>query len=143
MTSSEVATMDFVRNHLGIPAPKVLAWNSKAETNAVGAEYIIMETAKGVELASVWGTMNSKQKKNVVTSLAALEQNMVNAKFSKYGSLYYKDDLTAAQCASGPLLARGTRNLGATEKFSIGPIAHRNFYEDERGLMNLNRGPCE
>ena len=141
MTSSEVATMDFVRNHLGIPAPKVLAWNSNAKTNPVGAEYIIMETAQGVELASVWRTMDSKQKKNVVNSLAAMEQNLLKAKFAQYGGLYYKDDIPESTRASGPLFAPGTRKFGDTSKFAIGPIAHRNFYEDERGAMNLNRGP--
>ncbi|KAB8266313.1 hypothetical protein BDV32DRAFT_134276 [Aspergillus pseudonomiae] len=47
-TASEVATMDFVRNTLGIPVPKVLAWSSKAKKNLVGAEYIIMEKVLGV-----------------------------------------------------------------------------------------------
>ncbi|OJZ84394.1 hypothetical protein ASPFODRAFT_62373 [Aspergillus luchuensis CBS 106.47] len=42
-TASEVATMDFVRNKLSTPVPKVLAWSSNASENPVGAEYIIME----------------------------------------------------------------------------------------------------
>ncbi|KAH6678552.1 hypothetical protein B0J14DRAFT_625117 [Halenospora varia] len=32
-TASEVATMDFARNVLGTPVPKVFAWSSKAEEN--------------------------------------------------------------------------------------------------------------
>src|SRR3954447_7668020 len=44
MTASEVATMDFLRTRLDIPAPKVFAWSSRANSdNPVGAEYIIME----------------------------------------------------------------------------------------------------
>ncbi|KLO07313.1 hypothetical protein SCHPADRAFT_984297 [Schizopora paradoxa] len=43
LTASEVATLDFVRNAMSIPAPKVLAWNSRAESTPVGTEFIILE----------------------------------------------------------------------------------------------------
>ncbi|KAG2347161.1 hypothetical protein BDR05DRAFT_958638 [Suillus weaverae] len=140
MTSSEVATMDFVRHNLAIPVPKILAWSSHAANNGVGAEYIIMESAPGVQLSTVWRTMDSRQKKNVVNSLVALEQNMLNAKFAQYGSLYYKDDIPESKRAPR-LYAHGSRRFGSEEKFCIGPIAHRNFYEDERATMDLDRGP--
>ncbi|KAH7910909.1 kinase-like domain-containing protein [Hygrophoropsis aurantiaca] len=140
MTSSEVATMDFARNNLGIPVPKILAWSSKASSNEVGAEFIIMETAPGVQLSSVWRTMDSRQKKNVVNSLAAMEKNMLNAKFSQYGSLYYKEDIPESRRAS-TLYAHGARRFGSEDKFCIGPLAHRTWYEDERANMDLNRGP--
>ncbi|KAF3005696.1 hypothetical protein E8E13_005421 [Curvularia kusanoi] len=42
-TASEVATMDFARNVLETPVPKVLAWCSQAHETPVGAKYIIME----------------------------------------------------------------------------------------------------
>jgi len=141
MTSSEVATMDFVRHNLGIPVPKILAWSSHAPNNGVGAEYIIMESAPGVQLSTVWSTMDSRQKKNVVNSLVALEQNLLNAKFAQYGSLYYKHDIPESKSAP-QLYAHGSRRFGSEDKFCIGPIAHRSFYEDERATMNINRGPC-
>jgi aminoglycoside phosphotransferase (APT) family kinase protein len=37
-----VATMDFLRNALDVPVPRVLAHSSTVD-NSVGAEYIIME----------------------------------------------------------------------------------------------------
>ena len=52
-TASEVATLDFVRTVLNVPAPKVLAWNAPSQ-NQVRAEYIIMEEAKGSQLHKVW-----------------------------------------------------------------------------------------
>ena len=53
MTASEVATMDFLRNHLDIPVPKVFAWASRADVvDSVEAEYIIMEKIQGENLAS-------------------------------------------------------------------------------------------
>ncbi|KAF9224918.1 hypothetical protein BS17DRAFT_795237 [Gyrodon lividus] len=140
MTSSEVATMDFVRNNLGVPVPKVLAWSSKASTNEIGAEFILMETAPGVQLSSVWRTMDSRQKKNVVNSLVAIEQNFLNAKFVQFGSLYYKRDIPQSSRAP-QLYAHGSRRFGSEDKFCIGPMAHRNWHEDERGSMDLDRGP--
>ncbi|KUL81636.1 hypothetical protein ZTR_09649 [Talaromyces verruculosus] len=38
-TASQVATMDFARNVLGTPIPKVLKWSSIANENPVGADY--------------------------------------------------------------------------------------------------------
>ncbi|KAH7883043.1 kinase-like domain-containing protein [Phlebopus sp. FC_14] len=140
MTASEVATMDFVRNNLRLPVPKVLAWSSKASANEIGAEFILMETAQGVQLSSVWPTMDSRQRKNVVNSLVVMEQNLLNAKFAHYGSLYYKGDVPQSTQHS-QLYASGSRRFGSEDKFCIGPMAHRNWHEDERGSMNIDRGP--
>ncbi|KMU87576.1 hypothetical protein CIHG_05969 [Coccidioides immitis H538.4] len=52
-TASEVATMDFLRNTLHLPVPKVHAWSSRASDNAVGAEYIIMEKQAGTMLSDI------------------------------------------------------------------------------------------
>ena len=52
-TASEVATMKLM-DALGIPVPKVLTWSSRGD-NQVGTEYIIMEKAKGIPLATCVG----------------------------------------------------------------------------------------
>ncbi|KII91595.1 hypothetical protein PLICRDRAFT_28199 [Plicaturopsis crispa FD-325 SS-3] len=140
MTASEVATMDYARNYLGLPVPKVLAWSSRAATNDVGAEFILMEMAPGVPLSSVWNSLDMRRRKNVVNSLVSVEQNLLKAKFSMYGSLYYKDDVPEAQ-RSTTLYADGVHNASAEAKFCIGPMASRAFYEDERGELDINRGP--
>ncbi|KAK4169823.1 hypothetical protein QBC43DRAFT_295554 [Cladorrhinum sp. PSN259] len=44
-TASEVATIEFIREVLETPAPKVHAWSSRANDNGVGAEYIIIKKA--------------------------------------------------------------------------------------------------
>ncbi|KAL8931644.1 MAG: hypothetical protein Q9216_007129 [Gyalolechia sp. 2 TL-2023] len=56
-TASEVATMDFVRNVLSTPAPKVLTWNANVQ-NPVGAEYILMEKMAGIQLHHVWPSLD-------------------------------------------------------------------------------------
>ncbi|KAJ7090561.1 kinase-like domain-containing protein [Mycena crocata] len=129
-TASEVATMDFARNVLGVPVPKVLTWSSQAATNGVGAEFIVMQSAPGVQLSAIWSTLGPRDKKNIVNSLIATEQRLLEARFSHYGSLYYKTDVPSSSQA--PL---------SNDKFCIGPIADRTFYEDERASMPLDRGP--
>lgn len=141
MTASEVATMDYVRNYLGVPVPKVLAWSSKAATNGIGAEYIIMETAQGIQLSNVWDNLDARKKKDIVNSIVSTEQKLLDAKFAQYGSLYYKDDISEADRAPR-LYADPTRpDDGSEAKFCIGPTANRNFYEDERADMDIERGP--
>jgi hypothetical protein len=141
MTACEVATMDYVRNHLGLPVPNVITWSSRAAENNVGAEYIIMDMADGVPLSSVWGKLDPRRKKNVVNSLVNIESGLLKAKFSHYGGLYYKSDIPADQQAP-TLFAAGYRNTAAEAKFCIGPSPDRAFYEDERVQLDIHRGPC-
>ena len=140
-TASEVATMDFVRNVLGVPVPKVLSYCSRAETEAPNAEFIIMENAPGVQLDKVWDDLGHADKKDIVKSLIDIEQRLLKAKFASYGNLYYKTDV-AEQYRTQPLLADGSSlNTKATERFCIGPSASIAYHEDERASMNLDRGP--
>ncbi|KAJ6602449.1 kinase-like domain-containing protein, partial [Mycena vulgaris] len=139
-TANEVATMDFTRNVLGVPVPKVLAWSSQAATNGVGAEFILMESAPGVQLSTIWSSLGPRDRKNIVNSLIATEQKLLEAQFSHYGSLYYKSDVPVASQAP-QLLANRSREDATTAKFCIGPIADRTFHEDERATMALDRGP--
>jgi len=46
--------MEFVREVLGICAPRVFAWSANATANTVGTEYIIMERMSGVESHHRW-----------------------------------------------------------------------------------------
>jgi hypothetical protein len=142
MTASEVATMDYVRNYLNLPVPKVLAWSSKAATNGIGAEYIIMETAQGIQVSNVWAGLDARKKKNIVNSIVSAEQKLLEAKFSQYGSLYYRDDISEVDRAPRLYADSSRPDDGSEAKFCIGPTANRSFYEDERADLDLERGPC-
>ncbi|KAL3460871.1 hypothetical protein BJX64DRAFT_289811 [Aspergillus heterothallicus] len=92
-SASEVAAMDFLRNVLNLPVPRVYAWSSRASENPLGAEYILMEKQAGVVLTNVWDTIKGKQKVQVLDQVVDIERRLAAIKFSKFGSLYYKDDL--------------------------------------------------
>ncbi|KAL1695520.1 kinase-like domain-containing protein [Schizophyllum commune] len=144
-TASEVAIKDFCRIVLKLPVPRVLDWSSHADYNDIGCEYIIMEIAHGVQLSTIWHTLKAGERKDVINSLIATEKRLLNASFSHYGSLYYKEDVHPALRAP-TLFADGRRAHGEAAKFCIGPICSRMYWEDERASMKLDRGPwstCE
>jgi lysyl-tRNA synthetase class 2 len=91
-TASEVATLDFLRNELNIPVPKVYAWsNSKGED--VGVEYIVMEKAPEEELAKCWSTVDISDKVDIVSQLASIQAKISSVDWKYYGSIYYRDEI--------------------------------------------------
>lgn len=83
-TSSEVATMEFARDILNIPVPKVLAW-SATDQNPVQAEYIIMEEARGSQLHEVWKDLPLRKKVNIIHEFVEIERKLLSVSFDKYG----------------------------------------------------------
>jgi hypothetical protein len=130
-TASEVVTLDFLRNELNIPVPKVYAWSSSMDED-VGVEYIVMEKASGEELAKCWPTMDILDKVDIVSQLANIQAKISSVDWNYYGSLYYRDEID------------GCRNIpDFSERFSIGPITSFDFWERERMFTEKYKGLCE
>ncbi|MCJ1334838.1 hypothetical protein MMC09_000103 [Bachmanniomyces sp. S44760] len=92
-TASEVATMEFARDVLETPIPKVYTWNSKAQSNTVGAEYIIMQKAPGVQLEHVWKGMDIEDRLKVVKQIVRYQRKWTSTSFKEFGSLYFAEDV--------------------------------------------------
>ncbi len=94
-TASEVATMDFLRLHLGFPIPRILAWSSHAAETEVGAEFILMEKAHGVVLSDIYPGLNTTEMVDLAKKMATWDTKLrdVRFQFNRYGSLYYKRDV--------------------------------------------------
>ncbi|KAL2865292.1 aminoglycoside phosphotransferase family protein [Aspergillus lucknowensis] len=137
-TASEVATMDFARNELRTPVPKVLAWSSKAEDNLVGAEYIIMEKVAGIQLSKVWPTMGIKERFELVKTICGYQKAWMSIPFTQYGSLYYSSDLEDSE---GCALIKGGLSLPTHRRFAVGPSTGREFLDDGRIALEFDRGP--
>ncbi|GKZ24427.1 hypothetical protein AbraIFM66951_010481 [Aspergillus brasiliensis] len=137
VVASEVATLDFLRNVLDIPVPRVLSWSSPSQHNPVGAEYIFVERVKGRQLSEVWGAMSEAQHFGLVKSLVEIEQKLVNVKFPLHGSLYYKSTCDHGRNAADPI---GPAKKD-TSDFIIGPTTQRSFWEDEKGELDIDQGP--
>ncbi|KAL5343894.1 kinase-like domain-containing protein [Aspergillus crustosus] len=124
-----LATIDFARSVLGIPAPQVLAWSADAE-NPAGSEYIIMEHARGTRLVDVWDDLPLEEKIEIMQDLFSLQRKMLSVSFNRYGNLYYASDNI-----QGAVPAEVTGDLPTDVKetilrrFAIGP------------MEDLDRGP--
>ncbi|PTU21356.1 hypothetical protein P175DRAFT_0500262 [Aspergillus ochraceoroseus IBT 24754] len=129
ITASEVATLDFLRNELGVPVPRVFAWSSKKD-QPVGVEYIIMEKAPGNELSKSWPTMEVSDKVDIVSQLANIQAKIAAVHFGYHGSLFYSEDSEG-----------GISIPGIADRFCIGPSCDIRFWEEERGSMSAFRGP--
>jgi len=150
-TASEVATSEFAREVLGIPAPRVFAWNADATKNSVGAEYIIMEKLSGVESQYRWNIITEKpQVLPILNGAFDIERRFECAPFSQIGSLYFRDAVRA-DLRDRPLFRPDSlpgdnpellRKLDpAKDKYRIGPIADRLWWRSERAQMIYDHGP--
>ncbi|RAK96065.1 phosphotransferase enzyme family protein [Aspergillus ibericus CBS 121593] len=137
-TASEVATMDFVRNELSTPVPRVLAWSSEANENPVGAEYIIMEKAEGVQLDKVWPKMDIKKRFELVKTIAEYQKAWMSRSFTQYGSLYYSSGLPNIE---GCVLVKEDGSNCKEHRFAVGPTTGREFLDDGRIDVDFDRGP--
>ncbi|KAE8151530.1 phosphotransferase enzyme family protein [Aspergillus avenaceus] len=139
-TASEVATIDFVRNVLDIPTPQVYAWSSSTD-NPVGAEYIIMERSRGLELSKLWDQLPGSEKFQIVRQLVGFEKALTSSPFPMYGSLYYAKDLRNVR--PNQLLDIESRRDSIDSIFAVGPTTNRTFFDDGRDAVDVNRGPWE
>ncbi|KAJ5936044.1 hypothetical protein N7454_005342 [Penicillium verhagenii] len=108
------------QKHTSIPVPRVLSWSSR-NSNAVGAEYIIMEKAAGVPLFQVWGTMTEFDQLQLIRNLTQIEAQLSAIRFPAYGGLYLRTDI---EQPNKPL------DDELDPSFCIGPSCHRRYNPD-------------
>lgn len=139
LTASEVATMEFLRQHVNIPVPRVYTWSSD-KSNPVGAEYIIMEKVNGVVLGDIWWSLSGKERLTVITQLVQCETKMFQSPLRSYGSLYFNGSLP--QDMTHPLNGRDYGDA-ASSSWCIGPVANMAFWHDGRENLKVDHGPCK
>ncbi|KAJ9297731.1 hypothetical protein DTO217A2_8554 [Paecilomyces variotii] len=127
-TASEVATMQFVREKLNIPVPKVLAYCSRGGESKLGAEYIVMEKAPGIELGRIWDDLKAREKLAIVKQVASITCNLARFQFPCYGALYRRQDISF-------------ESQVIDDDFAVGPTVGRAWFDDRRGDVDVPRGP--
>jgi hypothetical protein len=132
--------MDYARNILGLPVPKVLGWSARAEETDVGVEYILMEKVEGVELHQRYKNLRSEAF-DFISQVCTMERSFVSRRFSQIGSLYYKEDVEPA-LQTRPLYAEGGHD-DASARFRIGPYVDWDIWRGTRAFVEADRGPCE
>ncbi|KAL4965976.1 phosphotransferase enzyme family protein [Aspergillus stella-maris] len=136
-TASEVATMDFARNVMDTPVPRVHTWNSRAELHPVSAEFIIMDKVEGVQLSQVWDTIKLPEKLQVLLALTRLQTRWLSVSFSHYGSLYYAGDTDPLP---GSYYVKG-KTVTRDSKFTLGPATGKDWSDAGRSTLHVERGP--
>ncbi|KAG5636688.1 hypothetical protein H0H81_007149 [Sphagnurus paluster] len=128
--ASEVATMKYARERLDIPVPQVLSWASDRSSTAVGAEFIIMEKAPGIEVYKVWHTLSTDLKLRLVQAVADIERAALVSPLPSYGSIFFRDDIKP-----------GVSSVPIDDTYAIGPCMDHSFWNGERATMRISRGP--
>jgi len=133
----ELLTIQTVRLKTTIPLPKVLAWTADA-TNPVGAEYILMEHAAGVQLHGRWDGKSSYDHIQVVKNASMITKQMAALDFPAYGSVVFADT---------PIDV--SRKKAFDDGFRTGPHCGTLFWNSAPGESLLCRGssadcgPCK
>jgi hypothetical protein len=98
VTVSEVATLQFAKEVLKLPVPQVITWSGvkQGQVNPVGADFIIMEEVPGVCLGERWSTFESPDDVTpIMTRILDMETKFESLRFSRIGSLYFKEVVSA------------------------------------------------
>ncbi|KAI2672541.1 hypothetical protein LCP963914a_9382 [Penicillium roqueforti] len=132
-TAGEVGVLEYVGRHTSIPVPRVLSWSSDS-SNAVGAEYIVMEKAAGVPLYERWRSMTEFERLQLIKNFTKLEAQLSAISFPAYGGLYLRTDMS-----------RPNRSLGdeidPSKSFCIGPSCDKKFNPDT--TLEFDQGPWD
>lgn len=114
---------------MNIPVPKVLAYCSRDGESKLGAEYIVMEKAPGIELGRVWDDLKAREKLAIVKQVASITCNLARFQFPCYGALYRRQDISF-------------ESQVIDDDFAVGPTVGRAWLDDRRGDVDVPRGPC-
>lgn len=133
---------------MGAPIPRIHAWSAEP-SNPVGAEYIIEEKASGSSLGQHWHNIPMKLRVDIVDQIVDVERKLMSVDVSKHGCVYYRTDLERISQGYTPLdevlpssgLAPELNDLLSC--FALGPLNDPRFWEGERAVMKLDRGPCK
>ncbi|RAK74295.1 aminoglycoside phosphotransferase family protein [Aspergillus fijiensis CBS 313.89] len=140
-TASEVATRQFLRDHLALPVPRIYAW-SVDETNPVGAEYILEEKATGQPLGLLWSNLPSLARAHIIDQVVDIERRLLSLTFPRHGCIYFQSDLESRP-EHPSFVPIQSPDGGSRPAFALGPLTHPRYWHGHMGRvpMNLHRGP--
>ncbi|CAI7626479.1 unnamed protein product [Penicillium bialowiezense] len=84
--TSELATMQHVRDNTSIPVPKIF-YRDLRPNNPVGAPFVLMQRLPGQDLYSLWDDLPFDHKKDFLTQIASVLTQLAALRFDKIGSL--------------------------------------------------------
>ncbi|KAL0952751.1 hypothetical protein HGRIS_006980 [Hohenbuehelia grisea] len=139
--SSEVATLQYIKDTTMIPVPSILAWSALKHATPVGSEFILLKHFPGVMLAARWDEPGLDELA-VFWPVLLYEREFQKASFSGIGSLYFKDDVSS-DLQQRPLFVGDVppKYEAVKDKYRIGPLADRHYWRGPRGDGMYDNGP--
>jgi hypothetical protein len=140
-TMNEVATIEYLRDHTNIPAPKVHG-SQPSNTTDLGFEWMIQDFVPGRKLQDAWLGMSWLKKELLVRKLIEYLAQLFEKRFDRLGSLYKTKNLQQLPSNKIP----DTRLLGMehstyTQQFCLGKIVSMPFFWGQQLDRNVPRGP--
>lgn len=137
-TISQQLITSTVRSHTSVPVPRLLDWNAD-KSNPVGAEYLIMDKAPGVQLYKVWDQLPNRQQHQLIKNLTALERQLSSIRFPAYGNLYFRTSVPNESCISLDA------SIDPNGFYCVGRIANHVWYGNDHSTdaHPADVGPCK
>lgn len=120
-----------------------------------------MEEATGTQLAILWDSLGPDAKLSVMREVVSVETKMLSLSFSQYalshalscantyvlavsyGSIYFASDAVEGAVPANIISETSTELKEKVSKtYTIGPTVDRGFWNKERSMMDISRGPC-
>ena len=101
-----------------------------------------MEQIPGDPLDKFWSDAKPASKLPIILKVFEYQKRMSNVSFTRYGSLYYTNDL------DGPaedidLYVNEEGQPVRLPQFTVGPSVGRVWFDDGRQILTVDRGPCK
>lgn len=109
-TESEVATMEYIRQHSTIPVPRVYAFSS-SDANELGFEWILLEMINGIPIREAWSKMSEAARFALFTELAEHTKGLLQLRFSELGNIYFSDVADQVNAIHQPLTSLTNRDM--------------------------------
>ncbi|KAI9832945.1 MAG: hypothetical protein M1826_000724 [Phylliscum demangeonii] len=129
-TSSEVATMEYVRASTKIPIPNVVAYDS-SNRNPLGFEWILMEFVHGTPLADRWRHLSMPTKEHLMRQLASYQAQLFAKPHREIGSIYRAPSWPTPPPSPSP------------SPYALGRLVHYDFFWRDRIHQTGPRGPFQ
>lgn len=144
-TSSEVATIEYIRQHTDVPVPNILGFEATT-ANEIGFEWMLMDHVPGTKLGDgQWRSMSWLKKDVLVRKIVSYLAHLFNKRFKRLGNLYMTTAVPQAAhyspTSTAHLVLLSDEQSCVDNNFCLGPIVDRNFFWGNHLNFNVHRGP--
>lgn len=142
-TMSEAATIEYIRHHTDIPAPRVFR-SQATNDNELKFEWMLMERVPGTKLSDQWKDMSWMKKELLVRKAVSYAAQLFDTRFNRLGNLYFTKDLQKLSTPEIPNVSLlGAESSINSTQFCLSKIVSIPFFWGDHVDCNVSKGPFE